>query len=71
MIGVVNGFIPEEADGKVTGAATFDGARGQLPNSGLLTFVPAQELRDLLLSPPLQTLRDTDVAAYEKSKSKP
>ena len=63
LVGVVNGFIPETDTGKVTGAATFEGARGQLPNSGILTFVPAQELRDLLYSRPLQQVRDNDVAA--------
>lgn len=66
LVGVVNGFIPETANGRATGAATFEGNEGQLPNSGILTFVPAQELRDLLYSPSLQGMRDKDVAAIDK-----
>ena len=66
LLGIVNGFIPER-DGIVTGAATFEeAARHDLPNSGILTFVPAQKLRDLLYDPELQGLRDEIVAAREK-----
>lgn len=66
LIGVVNGFIPEATNGKATGAATFEGSEGQAANSGILTFVPAQELRDLLYGAPLQGMRDKDVAAMKK-----
>lgn len=66
LLGVVNGFIPE-VNGIVTGAATFEeAARHDLPNSGVLTFVPAQKLRDLLYDPELQELRDDAVAAQQK-----
>lgn len=65
LIGVVNGFIPETEDGKVTGAATFEGGEGNLPNSGILSFVPAQELWDLLYGVELQKQRDDQVAAQK------
>lgn len=66
LLGVVNGFIPEH-NGTVTGAATLEEAtRQDLPNSGVLTFVPAQELRDLLYDRELQKLRD-DAPPQEKS----
>lgn len=66
LLGVVNGFIPE-VNGTVTGAATFEeAAHHDLPNSGVLTFVPARKLRDLLYDPELQKLRDGAVAAQEK-----
>lgn len=64
LIGVVNGFVPERADIQVTGAATFESSND--PNSGILTFVPAQELLDLLNSPELQKLRDDSVAVRAK-----
>lgn len=60
LLGVVNGFIPER-NGRVTGAATFEGVQGTEPNSGILTFVPAQELKDLLDSPELQKQRNDEV----------
>lgn len=66
LVGIVNGFIPEVTNGRATGAATFEGDEGQLANSGILTFVPAQELRDLLYSSQLQGLRDSDAAAMPK-----
>lgn len=67
LLGVVNGFIPE-VGGMVTGAATFEeAARHDLPNSGVLTLVPAQKLRDLLYDPELQKLRDEAVAAQQKN----
>lgn len=63
LLGVVNGFIAE-LNGTVTGAATFEVATHQdLPNSGVLTFVPAQKLRDLLYDSELQKLRDEIIAA--------
>jgi len=64
LLGVVNGFIPERNDIRVTGAATFESSNE--PNSGILTFVPAQELKDLLYSPELQKLRDDIVASQRK-----
>lgn len=64
LVGVVNGFIPERNDIRVTGAATFESSNE--PNSGILTFVPAQELKDLLYSPELQKLRDDIVASQHK-----
>jgi len=64
LIGVVNGFIPERNDVRVSGAATFESSYE--PNSGILTFVPAQELKDLLDSPELQKLRDDVVASRHK-----
>jgi hypothetical protein len=65
LIGVVNGFIQETNNANATGAATFEGAEGHEPNSGILTFVPAQELRNLLYSPDLQHVRDMDAAASQ------
>lgn len=64
LIGVVNGFIPEQTDILATGAATFESS--DQPNSGILTFVPAQELRDFLYDPELQKMRDDVVAAQHK-----
>lgn len=64
LIGVVNGFIPERNDIQVSGAATFESSNE--PNSGILMFVPAQELKDLLYSPELQKMRDDIVAAQHK-----
>lgn len=64
LVGVVNGFIPERDDIQVSGAATFESSSE--PNSGILTFVPAQELKDLLDSPELQKLRDDVVASQHK-----
>jgi S1-C subfamily serine protease len=64
LMGVVNGFIPEETNVLVTGASTFESS--DQPNSGILTFVPAQELRDFLYSPALQKMRDDAVAAQHK-----
>lgn len=64
LIGVVNGFIPERSDVQVTGAATLESSNE--PNSGILTFVPTQELKDLLDSPKLKKLRDDAVAVMGK-----
>lgn len=64
LMGVVNGFIPEQTNMLVTGASTFESS--DQPNSGILTFVPAQELRDFLYSPELQKLRDEVVGAQHK-----
>jgi len=64
LVGVVNGFIPEPNNIRVSGAATFESSNER--NSGILTFVPAQELKDLLDSPDLQKLRDEIVASQHK-----
>lgn len=64
LIGIVNGFVPERSDTQVTGAATFESSND--PNSGILTFVPAQELLDLLNSPALRKLRDDSVPPRAK-----
>lgn len=64
LLGVVNGFVPERSDMQVTGAATFESSNE--PNSGILTFVPAQELKDLLDGPELKKLREDTIAAMHK-----
>lgn len=64
LIGVVNGFVPEQSDINATGAATFESS--DKPNSGILTFVPAQELKDLLDNPELKKLREATIAALHK-----
>ncbi len=64
LIGIVNGFVPERADIQVTGASTFESSNE--PNSGILTFVPAKELLDLLNSPELRKFRDASIPASAK-----
>jgi Trypsin-like peptidase domain len=61
LMGVVNGYIPEANTLQASGAATFESSNN--PNSGISTFVPAQELVDLLESPALQRQRDRAVAS--------
>jgi hypothetical protein len=66
LLGVVNGFIPESADGNVIAATLEVGSKDNLHSSGVLTFVPAQELWDFLYSPALKHQRDEAVASMQK-----
>jgi len=66
LLGVVNGFIPESADGNVIAATLEVGSKDNLHSSGVLTFVPAQELWDFLYSPLLKHQRDEAVASMQK-----
>ncbi|HEV2299296.1 MAG TPA: S1C family serine protease [Candidatus Acidoferrales bacterium] len=66
LLGVVNGFIPESADGNVMAATLEQGVKENLHSSGVLTFVPAQELWDFLYSPVLKHQRDEVAASTQK-----
>jgi Trypsin-like peptidase domain len=64
LLGVVSGYMAKDADLKLHVRTALEGeAKG---NSGISTVVPADELKALLDSPPLQNLRDEEVALEQK-----
>jgi hypothetical protein len=68
LLGVVSGYYLEDADFKLTVATTLEGTLHG--NSGISIVVPAYELRTLLESPQLQSMRDDIVKNLENAKAK-
>lgn len=64
LLGVVSGYMYENADLTLTAATTRTGSVNA--NSGISIVVPAQQLKDLLDSPELQQQRDEVVRAESK-----
>jgi hypothetical protein len=61
FLGVVSGFYHEDSDFKLSISTTLTGRVAQ--NSGIAMIVPADELKSLLDSSPLQAARDAELAA--------
>lgn len=61
FLGVVSGFYHEDSDFKLSISTTLTGRVAQ--NSGIAMIVPADELKSLLDSSPLQAVRDAELAA--------
>lgn len=68
LLGVVSGYYLEDADFKLTVATTLEGTIHG--NSGISIIVPAYELKALLDSPQLQSMRDDVVKDQENQKTK-
>ena len=66
FLGIVSGFYHEDSNLKLTIAATYKGTLEQ--NSGIAMIVPADELLAILNSPPLQAIRDDDIARRNPRK---
>jgi hypothetical protein len=67
LLGVLSGYMKESGDPEVTATATV--SETGTDNTGITTIIPAEQLINLLDSPPLQQLRDLAIA--ERNASKP
>ena len=65
LLGVVAGYYSETEDLRLEIATTLNGKLDA--NSGISLVVPAKELKALLDSPPLQTLRDSEAKRIQQT----
>lgn len=61
LLGVVSGYMYEDSELTLRTATDYEAVLHA--NSGIAVVVPAEQLKALLLSPPLQRLRDQAIAA--------
>jgi hypothetical protein len=66
LLGVLSGYMKESGNPELTATATV--AETGTDNTGIATVVPAEQLINLLDSPPLQQLRDAAVSALKAGK---
>lgn len=64
LLGVVSGYMYEDTDLTLRVATDYEGILHA--NSGVAMVVPAEQLKELLFSPALQSLRDRSVAAFNR-----
>ena len=67
LLGVVSGYYPEYENGALSNAMVLTGAVHD--NSGITILVPGDQLKSLLNSGPLQTIRDRDSTSKGSSQS--
>jgi hypothetical protein len=68
LLGVVSGYMYETSDFTLRASTTWKGSLNA--NSGISVVVPAQQLKDLLDSPELQSLRDKVATGNKGSGTK-
>jgi hypothetical protein len=66
LLGVVSGYYTEDSNLTLSIATTYHGTVRQ--NSGIAIVVPADKLKELLDSAPLQALRDAEIASTNPRK---
>ena len=66
LLGVVSGYMFENEDMTLTATTTWKGSVSA--NSGISVVVPAQQLKELLESPEIQSQRDEVVQRINKSQ---
>jgi hypothetical protein len=69
LLGVVSGYMYEDSDLTLRVATDYEAVLHA--NSGIAVVVPAEQLKALLLSPPLQKLRDQAIAAMPPKPETP